>query len=62
MSKKYKQEKLEQRYKAIFSTSKSKIDFPFFLAINEYVKSIDQDDYLRNLMYRSKPFVKIKSI
>lgn len=51
-------QKLEKKYKAIFATSKSKIDFPFFLAINEYVKSIDQDGYLRNLMYRSKPFEK----
>ena len=48
--------KLEQSYKAILDIPKDKIDFDFFVAISDYVRTIDKNDYLRKLLYSSKVF------
>jgi|GEM_PF-5575122 len=47
---------LEQKYKAILDIHRNKIDFSFFVAIDEYVRLIDKNDYLRDLLFGSKPF------
>lgn len=48
--------KLEHKFKAVFNIPKSRIDFPFFVAIHDYVKFIEKDNYLRGLIYSSPDF------
>jgi len=48
--------KLEQKYKVIFDIPKNEMDFSFFLALNDYVRAIDKNSYLRKLLYSSNTF------
>lgn len=43
---------LEQKYKAILDIPRDKIDFSFFVAIDEYIRLIDRSDYLKFSMSR----------
>lgn len=50
--------KLEHKFKAVFNTPKSKIAFPFFVTIHDYIDFIETNDYLRELMYGCEDFKK----
>ena len=50
------QRNLDRKFKAVFNMPKSRIDFPFFVAIYDYIKLIEKDQYLRGLIYGCDKF------